>query len=153
MAFQVVIERTISGGTVQRRWIALSSILQGKRRWIGGDFFHGYNSEVLRELPPCATKRWVAAVRRLVDRYTRNPARHKGALRTATIKRRPKKNASLRWRLALSDRTGLLNPTAECAAMGRDYSPVLADASQRDFLGCFTTWKAKRRTNYLIFTR
>ena len=32
---------------------------------------------------------WVAAVRRLVDRCIRNPARHKGALRTATIKRRP----------------------------------------------------------------
>ena len=34
---------------------------------------------------------WVAAMRRLVDRCTRKPARHKGALRTATIKREAEK--------------------------------------------------------------
>ena len=28
---------------------------------------------------------------------------------------------------------GLLNPTADFAAMGRDYSPILAGASERDF--------------------
>ena len=45
---------------------------------------------------------WVAAMRRLVDRCTRKPARHKGALRTATIKREAEKSASRRWRLAPS---------------------------------------------------
>ena len=45
---------------------------------------------------------------------------------------------------------GLLNPTADFAAMGRDYSPILSGASERNFLGCFTGMKAKRRTKCLI---
>ena len=44
---------------------------------------------------------------------------------------------------------GLLNPTADFAAMGRDYSPILAGASERDFLGSFTGMKANRRTKRL----
>ena len=34
--------------------------------------------------------------------------------------------------------------------MGRDYSPILSGASERNFLGCFTGMKAKRRTKCLI---
>ena len=33
--------------------------------------------------------------------------------------------------------------------MGRDYSPILSGASERNFLGCFTGMKAKRRTKCL----
>ena len=46
---------------------------------------------------------------------------------------------------------GLLNPTADFAAMGRDYSPIWAGASERDSLGSFTGLKAKRRTKVLIY--
>ena len=58
------------------------------------------------ELALSRLNEWVAAMRRLVDRCTRKPARHKGALRTATIKRRPKKSASRRWRHAPSNTSG-----------------------------------------------
>ena len=42
--------------------------------------------------------------------------------------------------------TGRLNPTADFAAIGRDYSPSLSGTRDREFLGCFTGMKAKRRT-------
>ena len=44
-----------------------------------------------KELTPVATKRWVAAVRRLVDRRNQEPGALEGALRTATIKREAEK--------------------------------------------------------------
>jgi len=49
--------------------------------------------DLLREPPHSRLNEGVAAVRRLVDRWSGNPA-HRSALRTTTIKRRLKKSAS-----------------------------------------------------------
>ena len=35
---------------------------------------------------------------------------------------------------------------------GRDYAPIWAGASERDFLGSFVTRKGMRRTKWLIFS-
>ena len=101
-------------------------------------------------LPMLLWGKWAAAVRRLVDRYIRKNRR---------ARRRPAhghhKTQAVKKRLAE------VAPCAECtrratkpdrcfAAIGRDYSPSLSGARDRDFLGCFTGMKAKRRTKRLI---
>ena len=64
-----------------------------------------------------------------------------GALRTATIA----------MALCVKFSSRATKPDRRFAAMGRDYSPIWTGASELDFLGCFTTMKAKRRTKQLIF--
>ena len=58
----------------------------------------------------------------------------------------PKKSASLRWRLAPCSYTGLLNPTADFAAMGRDYSPELGRRKRAGFSRMFR--KMESETSY-----
>ena len=71
----VMVDGAVEGGTV----------FSGVMGWIGDDFFSFCSSWVIKEPTHFATKRRVAAVRRLVDRSGASGA-PEGALRTATIK-------------------------------------------------------------------
>ncbi|OZY45473.1 hypothetical protein CJF41_14405 [Pseudomonas lundensis] len=62
----------------------------------------------------------MAAVRRLVDRRNQEPGALEGALRTATIKREAEKKRLAEVAPCAWFHIGRLNPTAECAAVGRD---------------------------------
>jgi hypothetical protein len=104
--------------------------------------------QVFKELSLVATKRMGGSHAQVSRPVTRNPARHKGALRTATIKRRPRKSASRRWRLAPREH-GRLNPAA--VLHGPRLFPKCSGTSKRKFLGCFSGLKGKRRTKWLIF--